>query len=430
VRVAPGPPHVFLPAHHHFTLPAMPDKWVCSSNDALRLSLVRGGADDEPLVFAPTFTYPIFGEAEAIYGYANLAIALSFAAASLTPCLRVSYDAKNERTTTEIDDVAAKMREILPEDDVFDDAAALAELARRERCEGAFKPLGELVHSYTRPAAEPKSAAAGKGKGKGKGRARGQGESSSAGASSSAAAPAEERHFEIYHATWATPGFRELHRRMQVFTLLFIEGASYIQEDEAAWEWYVLYERLPPVSPAGPPGYAFAGYTSLYRFWCYPASSRVRLSQFVVLPPFQGAGHGSALYTHVLDSVIAASDVQELTVEDPSEAFDRVRDGSDLRRLFSQADGFANDAKKHGRLLAPVDAKWSEEQRLKRKIAPRQWGRLVEMVMLLNLDQEDVAQCKKYRLQVSRAWRGGRTGHKGTRAEVAAAPRQLWQHPG
>lgn len=40
---------------------------------------------------------------------------------------------------------------------------------------------------------------------------------------------------------WDTPGFREYHRRMQLFVLLYIEGGSYIVEDEDNWEFVVLY---------------------------------------------------------------------------------------------------------------------------------------------------------------------------------------------
>lgn len=42
-------------------------------------------------------------------------------------------------------------------------------------------------------------------------------------------------------ATWDTPGFKEYHRRMQLFILLYIEGGSYINEDEDPWEFVVLY---------------------------------------------------------------------------------------------------------------------------------------------------------------------------------------------
>jgi histone acetyltransferase 1 len=90
----------------------------------------------------------------------------------------------------------------------------------------SFVPVGKLVHSYTL-------------KGKDK-------------------ALSDDMSFEVYHvsysqqltllqladlnpqATWDTPGFRELHRRMQLFILLYIEGGSYINEEEEQWEFVTL----------------------------------------------------------------------------------------------------------------------------------------------------------------------------------------------
>lgn len=45
---------------------------------------------------------------------------------------------------------------------------------------------------------------------------------------------------EHSQATWDTPGFREYHRKMQLFILLYIEGGSYINEEEDTWEFVVL----------------------------------------------------------------------------------------------------------------------------------------------------------------------------------------------
>ena len=46
--------------------------------------------------------------------------------------------------------------------------------------------------------------------------------------------------FDISQATWKTPGFREYHRRMQLFILLYIEAGSYINDEEESWEFAVL----------------------------------------------------------------------------------------------------------------------------------------------------------------------------------------------
>lgn len=45
----------------------------------------------------------------------------------------------------------------------------------------------------------------------------------------------------INQSTWETPGFKEYHRRLQLFVLLYIEGGSYISEDEDSWEFVVLW---------------------------------------------------------------------------------------------------------------------------------------------------------------------------------------------
>lgn len=63
---------------------------------------------------------------------------------------------------------------------------------------------------------------------------------------------------------------------MQLFILLYIEGGSYVHEDEDAWEFYTLFEkRKRPDSDLQT--YHFIGYTSVYPFWCYPDQVRLRL---------------------------------------------------------------------------------------------------------------------------------------------------------
>ena len=92
-------------------------------------------------------------------------------------------------------------------------------------------------------------------------------------------------------ATWDTPGFREYHRRMQLFVLLYIEGASFINEAEDGWEFTVLYEKRKRQG-TDIETYHLIGYSSLYPFYYFPERVRMRLSQFVILLPYQGEGHG------------------------------------------------------------------------------------------------------------------------------------------
>ena len=336
--------------------------------------------------FHPSFTYPIYGEAETIYGYRGLAINLDVASGSLVPLLDITYRAKNEATTATLDDVEGKIKEFLPADCMSTSTSASARQDFDAALEQSanFRPLGDKVHSYTRRKVN-------KGKGKSGGNV------ASLAASALPEDDPDARVFEVYRSTWDTPGFRAYHRRMQLFVLLFIEGASYIQEQETNWEFFTLYEKVNQGDKG--PTWHFMGYTSLYKFWCWPDSSRIRLSQFVILPPYQKQGHGGALYTTVYDQIRQRPSVSELTVEDPSEDFDRLRDGNDLRRLLAPS-GFVETAKKEGKLHAPVDAQWSESKRLEHKLAPRQWARVLEMVQLMNLDTTNEEQIKQYRLQV------------------------------
>jgi histone acetyltransferase 1 len=119
-----------------------------------------------------------------------------------------------------------------------------------------------------------------------------------------------------------TSGFRDLHRRMQIFVLLYIEGGSYLEEEDPKWEFVVLYalkecmpDQLIPFWHSyerRKETYSFVGYTSLYRFFYYPDTTRLRLSQCIILPPFQGSGHGAHLYSITYFWILTRPEVSEL----------------------------------------------------------------------------------------------------------------------
>ncbi|KAK7035779.1 acyl-CoA N-acyltransferase [Favolaschia claudopus] len=391
-------------------------EWTCDANEALTISLVRAQEDTKALgeeesysEFHPRFTYPIFGEEEKIYGYNNLVIDLRFASGSLAPFLQVKHTKKLATTSSTVDDVQGTLTEFMPPEYDEDEEAFLS---RVEEDATTFRPTGQLVYTYTRPAPHSNS--------KGKG-----------------VAPAQQLDpesedavvFEVYHATWNSPGFRELHRRMQLFILLYIEAGSYINEDEDTWEFVVLYEKRKRRNTPGVSTYHFVGYSSLYPFYHYPERVRLRLSQFVILPPYQRYGHGSELYTAIYQYVLAEPHVAELTVEDPAEAFEDLRDKNDLLMLLSHQafmeEGFGGESGSHGggraggigkggrsgrggggieaakgKMGPPADKAWMEKWQKKLKIAGRQFNRLIEMLILLRLDPVDGRAMRAYRLQV------------------------------
>ena len=136
---------------------------------------------------------------------------------------------------------------------------------------------------------------------------------------------------------------------------------------------------LPPTEPIAP--------SSL------PA--RARVSQFLILPSHHSHGHGTHLYNAMVQTILPDPNVTEITVEDPSEAFDDLRDYCDFKRL--KENGALNkislntdidpklSAKRIG-VRVPrrklLDVPLLDDIRKKNKIAQRQFDRLVEMYLL------------------------------------------------
>ncbi|KAN0075406.1 Acyl-CoA N-acyltransferase [Tylopilus felleus] len=376
--------------------------WTVDSSQALVLSLVRAQEDKQALGddesyegFHPTFTYPIYGEDEKIYGYQDLVIDFRFASGSLAELLSIRYAGKLPSSST-VDDVEGILGSFIPPGYETEEEAFLT---RVEKDATTFQPIGKCIHSYTRRAPSLSS-----------------GE--------------DDVEYEVYHATFEDSGFREYHRRMQIFILLYIEAGSFINEEEDGWEFVMLYEKRKRRD--GTATYHYIGYSSLYNFYCFPEKVRLRLSQFVILPPYQRQGHGSELYTAIYKFVLSRPDVSELTVEDPAEAFEDLRDRNDLRMLLANerfmSEGFgassvaashgggrvqkvrsrlrggtqsaSGGTKSRGKMGPPVDRAWSEKWRKDLKIAGRQFLRLVEMLIMLHLDPTDVQSTRAFRLQV------------------------------
>lgn len=134
-----------------------------------------------------------------------------------------------------------------------------------------------------------------------------------------------------------------------------------------------------------------------------PASlpSRARISQFLILPPHQGHSHGTHLITTITKTFLSTPTVWEITVEDPNEAFDDLRDYTDYTRL--QANGTLSQvvlstdlpptltAKRIGVRVPTsklLDLPRLESLRQENKLAPRQFSRLVEMYLLSRIPPE------------------------------------------
>ncbi|GAA6062039.1 hypothetical protein JCM10212_005024 [Sporobolomyces blumeae] len=378
---------------------AISEDWSCDALSALQMRLVRSNDATAALIeeerakvepFGPAFVYPIFGDEETIFGYQGLNIDYRFASGSLAQYLNVTYESKfPETSTVKADDPEKTLYEFIPPSY----SKKLEDFEQTvEKDAKAFRPCGDKIGAY-------RTSSAGKGKGKGKvddakvptraweavedgdGHGKGTGD--------------DEVVYEAYWSNWDTPGFKEFHRRAQIFVLLYIEGAQYIDEEDGRWEFVTLFERR---KLGDSTSYHFVGYVSFYSFFCWPDTKRLRLAQFVLLPPYHGQGHGSALYDVCYRNILKRADISELTVEDPSETFEDMRDKCDLYTLLSA--GALDDLK------APIDRNYTEAVRKKYKLADRQFYRLVEMVLLLKLSVSPTspfdASAKQFRLTVKK----------------------------
>ncbi|KAI7862154.1 acyl-CoA N-acyltransferase [Spinellus fusiger] len=346
--------------------PSMNDlaEWVANTTESTEIQLVRFSVennedyesnednDAETDAFAPNFTYPIFGEQESVFGYKGLRIKIHFASGSMQPFLRVEYADKykghtgNELGGLKPAAIEATLRKYMSNDIITDYSEFLCVVQQDAE---AFKPIGEKVGEYSM----------------------------------------EEEHFEIYKSSFTNEKFKMYHERIQIFSLFFIEGSSYIESDDEKWEIYTVFQKEGDNESSV---YHLVGYCTAYPFFCWPENIRMRISQFLIMPTYQKQGHGSKLYQTLYTLLTSFSQVKELTVEDPNEEFSDMRDKNDMRMLISSnaLEG----------LVVPVPEETIKELQIRFKLTERQIRRCVEMHLLTKINKLDSVVYRAYRNQV------------------------------
>merc|ERR1711976_546366 len=245
--------------------------------------------------FNPDMSHQVFGEKESIWGYHNLKIKLWFTAGALKQYYTTEYTDKvnEEEHGIVAQNITAKL---MDQDCILSDKTEnLADFADKvDAAEASFTPIGEKIHEYVR------------------------------------VKNGEKRKFIITKANLQTDGQKLLdyHQRVQIFLLWFVDAASYIDDEDDRWDFYFLFEEYAENR------YAIAGYATCYRFFAYPNHTRPRISQILTLPPFQRMGHGRELM-NIIYREYRQDTVIDMTVEDPSENFQRVRDYLDCMLLAS-----------------------------------------------------------------------------------------------
>ncbi|XP_046480179.1 histone acetyltransferase type B catalytic subunit [Neodiprion pinetum] len=333
---------------------------IISSNDALEFKLIRNPHDvnDDKLIFKPEMSHQVFGDSENIFGYRDLRIKLYYSAGCLETYLGMTYSEKADYMScegVEADDVLSKISAKLAPKVHSNMDSFIAALKNDE----SFVPPGTVIHSFSV-------------KDKDKG----------------------VRHFEVYKADMSCKGFKEYHERLQTFLLWYIDAASFIDIDDDQWHYFNIFEKYTPT--VGSHRYATVGFATVYQYYAYPHHARPRIAQVLVLPPFQGLGIGAQLLSAIYRAYIGRNDVKDITVEDPSISFQRVRDFIDAQHCKT-LESFSKS-----NLLQGFNKNMAIEASIRFKINKKQARRVYEILRLRVTDVSDKQEYQQYRLDIKR----------------------------
>jgi len=337
-------------------------EFVVDGNDALKFKLIRGATDfeDDGKSFGPEMCHQIYGDNENVFGYKGLRVDLYMAASSLKAYLGHSYEDKVDPSNTDgvkADDVLEPIVKILaPESYTLNKEEFMRDI--ESDAEVGFKPMGELLNSFE---------------------------------------AMDGRTFQVYKCSESTPGLREYHEKLQAWIMFFIDAASYIDIDDDNWRFFLLFEKFN--SSDGNPRYAVAGYMTVYEYYAYGRDvnkKRPRIAQMLVLPPFQRAGLGSRLLDTVYNDYKGDSSVVDITVEDPSDNFVRLRDFVDTKNCLKLA-AFSKE-----NVLKGFTESMGQAAAAELKICKKQARRIYEIIRLHYTSLSDADQYKNYRIDVKK----------------------------
>merc|ERR1712013_377063 len=250
-----------------------------------------------------------YGDNENIFGYRGLKISLFMSSSSLRSFIHVEFKEKVDPLKTDgvtADNVTAPLVKILAANSFTmhkeDFVASL-----NSQAELNFTPPGEKLTSFLVDGMN-----------------------------------GGQREFEIFLASEASPGLREFHERIQTWIMFFIDAASFIDMDDDSWRFFLIFEK---VKVGGVTRYHTVGYSTVYEYYAYGREvnrKRPRIAQMFVLPPFQRMGLGARLLDSVYSHYKGDTTVVDITVEDPSDNFVRLRDFVDAKNCLKLA-AFSKD---------------------------------------------------------------------------------------
>jgi histone acetyltransferase 1 len=242
--------------------------FVCDANDVVQFRLVRTEADmDAAEVFEPEFTHQIFRDDETIFGYRDLVVKISMSANLFKTLVEISYAEKVKSVLNPADDITAMLKRHLG-DDVFTDRAAFIATLKADAAAPVPSAGGEIVSTWETVGDDGVTYV-------------------------DTARVFRLSDDDVY--PW--------HARFEPMILFYIDGASAIDSEDTKWLLFAVTRARADDSTK----WSLTSFATVYEFFVYPGATRARLSQIVVLPPYQRKGLGGKM----LESVRAYSKMKE-----------------------------------------------------------------------------------------------------------------------
>ncbi|PRP77261.1 hypothetical protein PROFUN_14473 [Planoprotostelium fungivorum] len=325
-------------------------EWTITGEKVIKFKLVSGESDfaDDTLTFPPTYTHQIFDE-ELVKGYKNPKCNIFFTSSSMKPYYSFTYEEKQHDLAT---DVLKTLKKCIPKGvDFMLNSDQFIKTAEKDLKE--WTPPGQEIATYH--------------------------------------IPNSDTVYQIRKGTLKDSGVVAFHKRIEMLVLFFIDASSLIDTQDPGWEFYFIFEKS---ESFGQTIHKFVGYTSVYQFYAFPDRIRKRISQVLILPPYQGKLHAYHLLNTIYnDSRI--SKVRDITVEGPSEAFSTIRDVVDCVQL-TKAGFFQED---------PEDEPTKEELQAiedKLKICKEQARKCFDLFWYKTTDKRNESEYRKLRLAMKR----------------------------
>lgn len=307
--------------------------------------------------FNPVMSHQIFGENEQIFGYIKPQLKILYCSSTLATYINFKFQEKLDSEKYE----GVKCDEVLKKV-IFNTLKSsytnnIDKFSVSIQEQEKFKPYGVKMYSYTRTCKFSDKC----------------------------------RTFEVYKADVTVPGFLDYHNKMQSFIKWFVDGASFIDVDDDKWDFFVLYEKE---VECGETSFHFVGYSTCYRFYAYPDKTRPRISQVLILPPYQRHGHCAELIKAIYHEYVSRKNVLDMTAEDPSEDFQRVRD-------FVDASNCKTLPQFNSPLIHTSSIKSQCQAAVKKfKINKRQARRVADILKLYNTNESNDKELADYYISV------------------------------